>query len=64
MGGLRFVGRSRSVDAAGTILAEAASDEEALLVVPVGTLGTDDERVDYLRQLPHDLDVVGARSTG
>ena len=64
IGDLRFVGRSRSVDAAGAILAEAASDEETLLVVPVGTLGTDDERVDYLRQLPHDLDVVGERSTG
>jgi len=45
-------------------VAEAASDEEALLVAPVGTLGTDDERVDYLRQLPHDLGVVGARATG
>jgi predicted amidohydrolase len=53
------VGHSRSVDAAGAILAEAASEEETLLVVPIGTAGARDERVDYLRQLPHDLDVVG-----
>ena len=37
---------------------EAESTEEALLVAPVGTAGTDDERVDYLRQLRHDLDVA------
>jgi predicted amidohydrolase len=57
--GLRLVGHSRSVDAAGTVLAEAASDEEALLVTPVGTAGAGDERVDYLRHLPRDLAVVG-----
>ena len=61
-GGLRLVGRSRSVDAAGTVLAEAASDEEALLVTPIGTAGAGDERVDYLRHLPQDLAVAGARA--
>jgi predicted amidohydrolase len=35
IGGLLLVGGSRSVDAAGTVLAEAGSDEESLLVVPV-----------------------------
>jgi (R)-amidase len=35
IGGLRLVGGSRSVDALGAVLAEAGSDEEALLVVPV-----------------------------
>ena len=59
VGALRFVGHSRSVDAAGAILAQAASEEETLLVAPIGTAGAQDERIDYLRQLPHDLDVVG-----
>ena len=35
IGGLRLVGGSRSVDATGTVLAEAGSDDEFLLVVPV-----------------------------
>ncbi len=35
IGGLQLVGGSRSVDASGTVLAEAGSDEEGLLVVPV-----------------------------
>lgn len=35
IGGFRLVGGSRSVDAFGAVLAEAGSDEEALLVVPV-----------------------------
>jgi len=61
MGDLRFTGRSRSVDAGGAVLAEAASDEETLLVAPVGTAGADDDRVDYLRQLPADLKVVAER---
>jgi predicted amidohydrolase len=60
-GDLRLIGRSRSIDAGGVVLAEAASDEETLLVVPVGTAGANDERVDYLRHLPHDLKVVGER---
>ena len=58
VGELRLTGRSRSVDAGGAVLAEAASDEETLLVAPVGTAGADDDRVDYLRQLPRDLRVV------
>lgn len=58
IGDLRLTGRSRSVDAGGAVLAEAASDKETLLVAPVGTAGADDDRVDYLRQLPHDLKVV------
>jgi len=35
IGGLRLVGGSRSVDASGLVLAEAGSDDESLLVVPV-----------------------------
>ena len=35
IGGLLLVGGSRSVDASGAVLAEAASNEESLLVVPV-----------------------------
>jgi (R)-amidase len=35
IGGFQLVGGSRSVDALGAVLAEAGSDEEALLVVPV-----------------------------
>jgi predicted amidohydrolase len=57
VGGLHLVGHSRSIDATGTVLAEAASDEETLLVAPVGRPGTDDERVDYLRHLPRELGV-------
>jgi predicted amidohydrolase len=59
VGGLHLAGHSRSIDAAGTVLAEAASDEETLLVAPVGRAGTNDARVDYLRHLPHNLAVVG-----
>jgi (R)-amidase len=53
----RFVGRSRSVGAAGEVLAQAGGGEE-LLVVPVGTAGAASEHVDYLRQLPEELPVV------
>jgi predicted amidohydrolase len=35
IGGFQLVGGSRSVDASGVVLAEAGSDHEALLVVPV-----------------------------
>lgn len=35
IGGFRLVGGSRSVDSSGAVLAEAGSDAEALLVVPV-----------------------------
>ena len=62
IGDLHLVGHSRSVDATGTVLAEAASDEETLLMAPVGTAGAGDERIDYLRHLPRALTVVGARS--
>jgi predicted amidohydrolase len=53
----RFVGRSRSVGAAGEVLAQAGSGEE-LLVAPVGPAGAACEHVDYLRQLPEELPVV------
>lgn len=56
--GFRLVGGSRSVDADGNVLAEAAHDREELLVVPVGDPGTPDERVDYLRYVPEPLEVV------
>jgi (R)-amidase len=39
IGGFQLIGGSRSVDASGVVLAEAGSDEEALLVVPVGRPG-------------------------
>jgi predicted amidohydrolase len=35
IGGLRLVGGSRCVDSSGVVVADAGSDEEALLVVPV-----------------------------
>jgi (R)-amidase len=57
IGRLEFVGRSRSVGSAGEVLAEAG-DEESLLLAPVGTAGTADENLDYLRQLPEPLPVV------
>ncbi len=61
MGDLRLIGRSRSIDAEGAVLAEADADEETLLVAAVGTAGADDDRVDYLRQLRSDLKVVRER---
>jgi predicted amidohydrolase len=36
IGGFQLVGGSRSVDASGTVLADAGFAEETLLVVPVG----------------------------
>ena len=57
IGGLSFVGRSRSVGPSGEVLA-AAGAGEALLVAPVGTADTPAESVDYLRQLPGPLPVV------
>jgi (R)-amidase len=57
IGGVRFVGRSRSVGAAGEVLAEAG-DEETLLLAPVGAAGVEDESLDYLAQLPESLPVV------
>jgi (R)-amidase len=55
---LRFVGGSRSVGPDGSVLAEASSGEEELLLAPVGEAGADDERLDYLGQLPPPLGVV------
>jgi (R)-amidase len=52
-----FVGRSRSVDAGGEVLAAAGRGEE-LVVAPVGEPGAVSEHVDYLRQLPGPLPVV------
>jgi predicted amidohydrolase len=57
-----FVGRSRSVDAAGEVLAAAGTGEE-LLVAPVGEPGAASEHVDYLRQLPEPLRVVVQQPT-
>jgi predicted amidohydrolase len=57
-----FVGRSRSVGAAGEVLAAAGAAEE-LLVAPVGGAGAASEQVDYLRQLPEALPVVVQQPT-
>jgi (R)-amidase len=57
IGGLHFVGLSRSVGPAGEVLAEAGA-EESLLLAPVGRAGADDESLDYLSQLPEPLPVV------
>ncbi len=58
-GDLRFVGGSRSVGSGGEVLADAPHAGEEVLVVPVAPAGAEDERVDYLRQLPRELPVVG-----
>lgn len=58
----RFVGCSRSVGAAGEVLAQAGGAEE-LLVAPVGAAGPASEHVDYLRQLPRELPVVVQQPT-
>lgn len=52
-----FVGRSRSIGAAGEVLAAAGRAEE-LLVAPVGEPGPTSEQVDYLKQLRAALPVV------
>jgi predicted amidohydrolase len=57
IGGLHFVGCSRSVGSSGEVLAEAGTGE-ALLVAPVGAAGAGDESVDYLGQLPGPLSVA------
>jgi predicted amidohydrolase len=59
-GPLRFVGGSRSIGSGGDVLAEAAHANEEVLVVPVAPAGADDERVDYVRQLPGDIPVAAA----
>ncbi len=55
---LRFVGGSRSIGSDGVVLAEASGAAEQVLLVPVADPGSDDERVDYLRQLPTALAVA------
>jgi predicted amidohydrolase len=62
IGRLGFVGLSRSVGPAGEVLAEAGAGEEMLLA-PVGSRGTVDESLDYLRQLPDPLPVVQTGTT-
>jgi predicted amidohydrolase len=57
---LRFVGGSRSIGSGGDVLAEAAHAREEVLVAPVAPTGADDERVDYVRQLPGDIPVAAA----
>jgi predicted amidohydrolase len=57
-----FVGRSRSVGAAGEVLAAAGGAEE-LLVAPVGEAGAASAHEDYLRQLPEALPVVVQQPT-
>jgi len=57
LGGLTFVGGSRSIAPSGEILAEAAEPEERLLLAPIGLDEDIDDRVDYLRHLPGKLEV-------
>ncbi|HEV3407651.1 MAG TPA: nitrilase-related carbon-nitrogen hydrolase, partial [Gaiellaceae bacterium] len=59
-GPLRFVGGSRSIGPGGDVLTEAAHTREEVLVASVAPAGADDERVDYVRQLPQDVPVVVA----
>ncbi len=56
--GFDFVGGSRSVAPDGTVLAEAASPTERLLVVPVAVGRETDDRVDYLRHARGELPVL------
>jgi predicted amidohydrolase len=58
----RFVGRSRSVSAAGEVVAAGGATEQ-LLVAPVGQAGAASEDTDYLRQLPGQLPVVQRQPT-
>jgi predicted amidohydrolase len=54
------VGGSRSIGPGGDVLAEAAHAREEVLLAPVAPAGADDERVDYVRQLPGDIPVAAA----
>jgi predicted amidohydrolase len=56
-GGLEFVGGTRAVLADGTIAAAVEGRGEAELSVEVADPGTDDERLDYLAQIPRELKV-------
>jgi predicted amidohydrolase len=57
LGGLTFVGGSRSIAPSGEIMAEAAEAEARLLLAPIGLDEDIDDRVDYLRHLPGKLEV-------
>jgi (R)-amidase len=58
-GGLQLVGHSRSIDAGGAILGETASNGSMLLVAPIGAAGPTDDRIDYLRDLPTEVRILG-----
>ena len=57
LGGLTFIGSSRSVAPGGEVLAEAADREESILLAPVAVDEALDGRVDYLQHLPRELKV-------
>ncbi len=57
LGGLTFVGGSRSIAPGGEILAEAAEPDERILLGPVALDEHIDDRVDYLQHLPRELKV-------
>jgi predicted amidohydrolase len=56
-GGLEFVGGTRALRADGSVVAEADGRGEAELTTEVADAGTDDERLDYLAQIPRELQV-------
>lgn len=56
-GGLEFVGGTRALRADGTVVAEVERRGEAELSTEVAEPGTDDERLDYLAQIPRELKV-------
>jgi predicted amidohydrolase len=56
--GFEFVGGSRSVAPDGSVLSEAASPTERLLVVPVALRRETDDRIDYLRHVREELPVL------
>jgi predicted amidohydrolase len=56
--GFEFVGGSRSIGIDGSVLAEAASPTERLLVAPVALGRESDDRIDYLRHVRGELPVL------
>jgi predicted amidohydrolase len=56
-GGLEFVGGTRALAPDGTVVAEVEGRGEAELSTEVADAGTDDERLDYLAQVPRELQV-------
>jgi predicted amidohydrolase len=62
-GGLDFVGGTRALRADGRIAVELAGRGEGELDVEVADPGTDDERLDYLAQVPRELKVRTTRTT-